>query len=169
MNSIIIVSFFLILRAIEVLSDSCPQKLFQSCLGDSIKSGGDWANCDMCVCQNLDRYGAAKCNSNNPELLQCQLSSTSNSVGCRLILNQLWLALFSTFGCIVAFILIFLGYYFYGYRLYKEYRSPVVAESLSMLPQEEEEEGGYTEHGISLRNYRAREVFEEGNPVCNRL
>ena len=103
---------------------------FRECFSRSVHDPGQWKTCNMCVCENLSNFTAGDetcvATREGKPMLQCQLSIRSDrSTGCRLILTQQYVIIFSFVGIFLTLIMILClynvgGWYFYKTRLAQE-------------------------------------------------
>ena len=99
---------------------------FRDCFSSSVHNVGQWQNCDMCVCENLDLFTRGKNITCKPPdsakmLVRCQLSIQSDhSTGCRLVLTNDWVIGFSIAGVTLAIMMVFAVYNFAGWKLYNK-------------------------------------------------
>ena len=118
---------------------------FRKCFSESVHDIGQWKTCDMCVCTELDTLtrGTDTCVPTTAArpMVHCQLSIQSDqSTGCRLVLTDPFLALFSILGILLTIFLVFCIYNTGGFYLYK-----------TRLAQIEEDESSDDDNDTGIR------------------
>ena len=139
---------------------------FRDCFSSAVHDIGQWKNCDMCVCTELNSLtqGNDVCRpaSSAKPLVQCQLSIQSDhSTGCRLILTPSYLIVFSFLGILMSIFMVFCIYNAGGWYLYKTRLAQVEEDSSS---DEDDDTGNdcYKCPSFSLHSKEKRDIYGDG-------
>ena len=69
----------------------CSDKVYANCVQNIGDKDGDWARCNMCMCDEYESYGGSGSCGADDELYNCFLSTD----GCKSQLRQAWIIGFS--------------------------------------------------------------------------
>ena len=64
----------------SVSSDGCSDNKMEKCAKNAEKNSGDWQDCDMCVCNNIQDLTSqsGECDASPESLFQCQVKYTNS-------------------------------------------------------------------------------------------
>lgn len=72
----------------------CSSKVFAQCIQNVIDNKGDYAYCDMCMCEKFESYGGSGSCGKDELLYACFISDS----GCKAQLRQSWIIGFACIG-----------------------------------------------------------------------
>lgn len=82
---------------LSVNSGKCSTRIFNQCVENLMKNDGDFAYCDMCMCEEYKSYGGSGSCGADEVLYSCFLSNSA----CKTQLRQSWIIGFSAIAFVV--------------------------------------------------------------------